>query len=152
MDYVRTVYKHRWIALTAFAVLFLGVAVQTFTATPIYEGRVQLLLDPANPNVMKFKEVTQASYLSEQYFYQTQSHILKSRGLARRTIEALKLWDSPEFGGGEARRSFSMTGALQRRRRLGGWAVPRRRADRAGGRPPGKPQSSRARSTPSCGA
>jgi capsular exopolysaccharide synthesis family protein len=106
-DYVRTVYKHRWIALTTFAVLFIGVAIQTFTATPTYEGRVQLLLDPVNPNVMKFQEVTQSSYLSEQYYYQTQVNILRSRGLTRRTIEALKLWDSPELDGGE---SFSIEG------------------------------------------
>ena len=114
VDYVRTVYKHRWIALTTFALLFIVVTIQTFSATPIYEGRVQLLLDPANPNVMKFQEVTQSSYLSEQYYYQTQFTILKSRGLARRTIEALKLWDSPEFGGGdaEAQKSFRVTEAI----------------------------------------
>jgi capsular exopolysaccharide synthesis family protein len=101
MDFVRSIYKHRWIALTTFAVLFLGTAIRTFTTTPIYEGRVQLLLDPANPNVMKFEEVTQSSYLFEQYFYQTQVNILKSRGLARRTIQALNLWNTPEFGGGQ---------------------------------------------------
>jgi len=100
VDYVRIIYKHRWIALTAFALLFLGTAIRTFTTTPIFEGQVQLLLDPANPNVMKFQEVNQGSYLYEQYFYQTQVNILKSRGLARRTIEALKLWDSPELGEG----------------------------------------------------
>jgi capsular exopolysaccharide synthesis family protein len=111
-DYVRTVYRHRWIALTTFAVLFLGVAISTFTATPIYEGRVQLLLDPANPNVMKFQEVTPSSYLSEQYFYQTQTTILRSRGLARRTIDALKLWESPQLGGGAAPPS-GVSGALR---------------------------------------
>ena len=31
VDYVRTVYRHRWIALTMFAVLFLGTAIRTFT-------------------------------------------------------------------------------------------------------------------------
>lgn len=98
VDYARTLYKHRWIASTTFGVLFVGVAIYTFVATPVYEGRVQLLLDPAKPNVMKFEEVTQSSFLSDQYFYQTQVNILKSRGLARRTIDALKLWDSPELG------------------------------------------------------
>ena len=90
------------------------MAIRTFTATPIYEGRVQLLLDPANPNVMKFEEVNQPDYYYQEYFYQTQYTILKSRGLARRTIDALKLWDSPEFGGGDAqqKKSFSITGAL----------------------------------------
>ncbi|MGE5199652.1 MAG: GumC family protein, partial [Rhodospirillaceae bacterium] len=97
LDYARTVYRHRWIAITSFAIIFVGVAVYTFVATPIYQGRVQLLLDPAKPNVMKFEEVTQSSFLSEQYFYQTQVNILRSRGLARRTIDGLKLWDSEEL-------------------------------------------------------
>jgi capsular exopolysaccharide synthesis family protein len=114
VDYVRTVYKHRWVAVTAASVIFLLVAIQTFTTTPIFEGRVQLLLDPANPNVTKFEEVNQPNYYYEDYFYQTQYTILQSRGLARRTIDALNLWESPEFGGGAAEQkpSFSVMGAL----------------------------------------
>ena len=97
------------------------MAIQTFSATPIYEGRVQLLLDPANPNVIKFEEVNQQDYYYQDDFYQTQYTILKSRGLARRTIDALKLWDSPEFGGGDAQqqKSFSVMGALGGDGRLG---------------------------------
>jgi exopolysaccharide transport family protein len=106
-DYLRTVYKHRWLALTSAAVVFLLVAIRTFTATPIYEGRVQLLLDPANPNVTKFEEVNQPSYLYQDYFYQTQYSILKSRGLARKTLDALNLWDSPEFGDGDGQNQQS---------------------------------------------
>jgi succinoglycan biosynthesis transport protein ExoP len=106
VDYLRTIYKHRWIALTAFALIFVYMAIRTFTATPIYEGRVQLLVESANPNVVNFKEVVQQDNYNYD-FYPTQYAILKSRSLARRTIEALKLWDSPEFGGGngEAGRS-----------------------------------------------
>jgi len=111
VSYLKRIYKHRWIALTAFAVIFLYVAIVTFTATPIYEGRVQLLVESANPNVVNFKEVVQQDNYNYD-FYPTQYAILKSRALARRTIEALSLWDSPDFGGGEgeARRSTE-TGA-----------------------------------------
>jgi capsular exopolysaccharide synthesis family protein len=114
VDYVRTVYKHRWIAATAAAVLFVFVAIQTFSATPIFEGRVQLLLDPASPNVTKFEDINQPNYYYQEYFYQTQYSILKSRGLARRTIDAMKLWDSPEFGGGteQQKTSFSIVGTV----------------------------------------
>ena len=113
-DYVRTVYKHRWLALTAAAVIFLFVAISTFSATPIYQARVQLLLDPANPNVTKFEEVNQPNYYYQDYFYQTQYTILKSRGLARKTLDALNLWDSPEFGGDDAqkKKSFSVMGTV----------------------------------------
>jgi capsular exopolysaccharide synthesis family protein len=114
MCFVRTIYKHRWIALTAFAVLFLGMAIHTFSATPIYQGRVQLLIEPLTPNVVTFKEVIEQNDNNYDY-YPTQYAILKSRALARRTIEALKLWDHPEFGGGRAPapKPFSLAGTVR---------------------------------------
>lgn len=114
MAYVRAVYKHRWIALTTFAVVFVSAAVNTFSATPRFEGRVQLLLEVDNPKVVSFQEVVQQDNSSYD-FYQTQYTILKSRSLARRTIDALNLWDSPEFGGGnaQAKKSFSVIGTIR---------------------------------------
>jgi succinoglycan biosynthesis transport protein ExoP len=117
MDYVRKVYRHRWLALTTFAVIVISAAVSTFSTTPIYEGRVQLQLDPETPNVMSFKDAMEPTfaYGYEEYYYQTQYTILKSRGLARRTLDAANLWDSPEFGGGtaQAKWSFSLSGAVR---------------------------------------
>lgn len=113
MHYVRTMYKHRWIAFTAFSVLFLGMAINTFSATPIYQGRVQLLIEPLTPNVVTFKEVIEQNDNNYDY-YPTQYAILRSRSLARRTIDQLKLWDHPEFGGsaGPEARAFSVSGAV----------------------------------------
>jgi succinoglycan biosynthesis transport protein ExoP len=96
LDYIRTLYRHRWTALTAFAVIVVGVTIYTFTATPIFEGRVQVLIEPENPNVISFKEVVEVDKATNEY-YQTQYGILKSRALARRTIAELKLWENPEF-------------------------------------------------------
>ena len=112
VDYLRTIYKHRWVALTAFTIVFVYMAIRTFTTTPVYEGRVQLLVESINPSVVTFKEVIQQDNYNYD-FYPTQYAILKSRALARRTIEALELWDSPEFGGGASEKeSFSVIGAL----------------------------------------
>ncbi len=99
VDYLRTVYKHRWVGVTAFALVFAYMAIRTYTATPIYQGRVQLLVESVNPSVVNFKEVVQQDNYNYD-FYPTQYAMLKSRSLARRTIDALKMWDSPEFGGG----------------------------------------------------
>ena len=117
VEYVRTVYKHRWLALTAFAVVFVSAAISTFSETPIYEARVQLLIEPENRSVMSLQQAADPYYVGyDDYYYQTRYSVLKSRGLARRTIEALKLSESPEFGGGAARvprkRSFSITGTV----------------------------------------
>ncbi len=84
-DYLRALYRHRWTAVTAFIVITVAVTIYTFTATPIFEGRVQLLIEPENPNVISFKEVVEVDKATNEY-YQTQYSILKSRALAKRTL------------------------------------------------------------------
>jgi polysaccharide biosynthesis transport protein len=96
LDHVRVLYKRRWIALTAFFVVLISVSVYTFTATPIYEARVQILIEKENSNVVTFKEAIEQNQVADDY-YQTQYKILQSRALARRTINALKLGDHPQF-------------------------------------------------------
>jgi len=92
IDYVKVLYKRRRVAITAFLLVLVAAAVYTFTATPIYEARVQLLIEAENPNVVSFKEVIEQEKATNDY-YQTQYKILQSRTLARRTLDTLKLWD-----------------------------------------------------------
>ena len=96
LDYVRVLYKRRWTVATAFAVVFLSIVVYTLTATRIYEARVQILIEKENTNVVDFKQVFEQNQITDDY-YQTQYKILQSRTLARRTIDALKLWDRPQL-------------------------------------------------------
>ncbi|HWI20251.1 MAG TPA: Wzz/FepE/Etk N-terminal domain-containing protein, partial [Vicinamibacterales bacterium] len=96
LDYVRVLHKRRWTALTAFVIVFGSVAIYTFTATPIYSARVQILIENENPNVVKFEEVYDQNKTSIDY-YQTQYRILQSRLLARRTLDAQNLWGNPQF-------------------------------------------------------
>jgi polysaccharide biosynthesis transport protein len=101
MDYVRVLYKRRWIAITAFLVVVVSVVVYTFTQTPIYAAKVQLLIEPESQNIVSFKEVLEQDKSTTDY-YQTQYKVLQSRSLARETIESLSLWNNPEFAGKEA--------------------------------------------------
>src|SRR5262245_40156266 len=57
LDYVKVLYMRRWTAATVFLVIFMGVLVYTFTATPRYEARTRLLIESDDPNVVSFKEV-----------------------------------------------------------------------------------------------
>lgn len=98
-DYVRVLSKRRWTAATAFLLVFGFTALQTFTATPVYEARLQILIEAQNPNVVSFEEVLLQSQRPQEY-YQTQHRILRSRQLARRTLEAGKLWKDPALVGG----------------------------------------------------
>ena len=57
IDYVKVLYKRRWTAFTAFALVAGAITVYTFTATPIYEARTRLLLEAEEQNVVNFKQV-----------------------------------------------------------------------------------------------
>jgi capsular exopolysaccharide synthesis family protein len=96
LDYVRVLYKRRWIAVSASTVVLLLVTVYTFTVTPVYQATTKLLIESDTPNVVSFKEVINEEQAKADY-YQTQYNILQSRTLARRTIDALHLWDYREF-------------------------------------------------------
>ncbi len=90
-DYMRVVYKRRWLAATTLFLVVVTAIVYTFTATPVYEARAQLLIEVENPNVVSFKEVIEQDKATSDY-YQTQYRILQSRTLARRTLSKLNLW------------------------------------------------------------
>ena len=90
-DYLRVVYKRRWLAVTTLLLVVVTAIVYTFTATPVYEARTQLLIEVDNPNVVSFKEVIEQDKATSDY-YQTQYRILQSRTLARRTLSKLNLW------------------------------------------------------------
>jgi polysaccharide biosynthesis transport protein len=96
VDYLRLLSKRRWTAMSAFLAVMLTAAVLTYTATPLYEARAQLLIEAESQNIVTFQEVVQQEMTSVEY-YTTQYKILQSRALARVTMEQLKLWDHPEL-------------------------------------------------------
>ncbi len=110
LDYVRILYKRRWTALAAFLVVFLGIALYTVTTTAVYNGKVTLLIDVEGPNVIDFKQVVDEDQTRSDY-YQTQYTLLRSRSLAHRTLDGLKLWNRPPFAP-PAVHGFSLGGIL----------------------------------------
>src|SRR3954471_14469372 len=98
IDYVKVLYKRRWTAFASFALVAGAITVYTFTATPIYEARTRLLLEAEQQHVVNFKEVVDEDQTKADY-YQTQYNVLQSRALARRTVDGLRLWNTPPFGG-----------------------------------------------------
>jgi len=100
---LKVLYLRRWTAIMAFLLVVGTVTVYTFTATSIYEARIRLLMEADDKNVVSFQQVVEEGQRLQDY-YQTQYNILQSRTLARRTMDALKLWDRPPFGGPPAKR------------------------------------------------
>lgn len=96
MDYVRVVYKRRWVAIPAFLIVFTIGAINSFRTTPIYEAHTQVLIEKDTPKVGNLQTMFQDSdgwYTDD--FYQTQIRILESRSLARQTAELMKLQQRP---------------------------------------------------------
>lgn len=115
-DYLRVVYRRRWIALPVFLVVFVVGAVNAFRETPVYQARAQLLIQKDAPSVARLDQVFQAEnswYDSD--FYQTQLRILQSRSLARRVIDDLHLWSAKKLGNGpEPKASISLSALFWR--------------------------------------
>src|SRR4051794_24910081 len=112
-DYFRVLYKRRWIALPVFLVVTAVGAVNTFRQTPIYQARIQLLIEKDSPKVARLDQMFQAQegWYNDD-FYQTQFRILQSRTLAKQTITAMKLWDAPRLGNGPEPKSGISVGGI----------------------------------------
>jgi succinoglycan biosynthesis transport protein ExoP len=95
-DYLKVLYKRRWTAAGAFLIVMVTVSFYTFTETPLYDAKVQILIEKESSNVVNFKEAFDQNQITDDY-YQTQYNILRSRALARRTIVALNLWAHPQL-------------------------------------------------------
>jgi capsular exopolysaccharide synthesis family protein len=111
-DYVRVLHKRRWTIIPAFTAVVLFMSVKTFTTTPIYEARTTVLIEPENQNVVNIEEVVQEEGGTD--YYQTQYGLLRSRALARKAVQELKLWNDPGFGGGPPQKpGFSVMGTAR---------------------------------------
>jgi polysaccharide biosynthesis transport protein len=98
-DVLRTLFRRRWVMAAVVAVALASAAAYNRLATPIYEARARLLLAPNSPEVVPFRSLTEDQGRLD--YYVTQLEVLRSRGLARRTLERLQLLtaDAPRQSG-----------------------------------------------------
>lgn len=102
-DYLRVLYKRRWVAGLAFLAVFVYGGVNSLKKTPIYEAGTQLLIDVEMRRPTSLNAVLQDNTTwYDDDFYQTQYRILQSRALAWRTIVALGLATPPPAEAGPA--------------------------------------------------
>jgi len=95
-QYLGVMIKRRWVIFTIFTVLVLTVAVNTFTAVPIYQATARIVIEKENPNLVSIQEVMAVDSTGTDY-YQTQYKIIESRAVAREVIRRLDLSNSTEF-------------------------------------------------------
>jgi len=93
-DYVKVVYKRRWLVLSAFLIVALGTAVETYTSVSVYGATSKLLIEVAEPKYVQFADPGDTSLTWSVEYLETQYDLLKSRTLARKTLDTLQLWDN----------------------------------------------------------
>ena len=109
-DHLRVLYKRRWIAVSAFLVVFLYAAVSTLRTTPLYEAKTQLRIEKESAAA-----TTDQGPLKDDTFYQTQLRLMQSRAIAWRTLTSLGQSQPPSDA---VRRAIAEEDA---RRARGGW-------------------------------
>ena len=104
-DYLRVVFKRRWLIVTVLLIVVVSVTIESFRMTPIFRATVQVMIESDNPKVVDIEEVLRVNKTDEDY-YQTQYGILKSKALALKVIKSLTLKENAEFGG--SKKGFSL--------------------------------------------
>ena len=95
-DYWEVLLRYRWTALAVFAAVVATTLLVTLATVPTYKATTLIEIKAENQKVVAFQDVVQVAQL-EHEFYQTQYDVLRSRSLAKRVIEKLKLVDDPIF-------------------------------------------------------
>ena len=98
IDYLRVLYKRRWVAIPTFLVILVVGVINTYRTTPIYEAHAQILIEKDSPRVAGLNDIfTQQDGWYNDEFYQTQYRILQSRSLARKAVKTMQLGAHPAY-------------------------------------------------------
>jgi len=96
LEYWRTVTKRKWSILGLALAVALLAALVVFGIRPTYRSTAMLLIEAQKNKVVGIEEVYSGMSANREYF-QTQAEILKSRELAAKVVQKLKLATHPEF-------------------------------------------------------
>ncbi|MBN2467642.1 MAG: polysaccharide biosynthesis tyrosine autokinase [Deltaproteobacteria bacterium] len=108
-DYLRVIFKRRWLVAAVFVILVTTVTIHTFLMDPVYRATSQIVIEKKNPNIVNVEEVLGVN-ASDQDYYQTQYEIIKSQSVILKVIKKLNLKESPEFTSPNA--AFSLRSVL----------------------------------------
>ena len=96
LDYVRVIYKRRWVAVPVFLLILVLGILNAARQTPIYRARTQMMIEKDSPSVATLDQMFQVQDgWSNDEFYQTQYRVLQSRTLAKRTLDEMRLGNGP---------------------------------------------------------
>ncbi len=124
-DYLRVLYKRRWVAIPGFLLVFLSGTIGSIRTVPVYEARTQLVIEKDARRATSLNTVMEEreSWYQDD-FYPTQYRILQSRTLAVRTAGALAT-EKAERVPASSGMSFSLSGLFASAiEKVSGWFGP----------------------------
>jgi len=89
IDALGSLARRPWLIVAIIAASLAGAVAYNRFATRVYEARSRLLIEPNSPDVVPFRGVTEDAGRLD--YYLTQVEVLRSRALAKRTLEKLGL-------------------------------------------------------------
>ena len=99
-DRLSILYKYRWAAVTAFALVVGWVMVDSYTRIPEYRALAHVLIEDPNNDIATPTEIARSvAYTDPEIYMQTQLRIMRGRDLAQRVAAKLDLRRVPEFNG-----------------------------------------------------
>jgi len=90
-DYLRILYRGRWIIIVSFAVVFIVTLWYTFTADPVYEASTTVMI--ASDNRMESMMFDMTYFGNKGTLIANQMEVLRSRTVSERVIKRLDLSD-----------------------------------------------------------
>lgn len=108
--YLRILRKYKFPIILFTAAITALAGYYAYTATPIYSSTSTLLIESQANSPITFEQLVGAETENQEY-YETQFELLRSRGLAKRVVDKLNLWEHPEFAGSTVAESVQSTGS-----------------------------------------
>src|SRR5688572_1375780 len=100
LDRLSAIFRHRRIAGAAFVIVVGLMMVQTYSKIPLYRASARVLIqDERTTAISNLSANDPVFYQDMDQYYNTQYSILRSRSLAKRVVQRLKLQDHPLFNG-----------------------------------------------------
>jgi len=94
--YWHIVKRHLWSILGLATMTALLATLIVFDMAPVYKSTATLMIESQQSKVLMMGDAYDIQSANEQYF-ETQNEIIKSRDLAQKVIDKLKLAENPEF-------------------------------------------------------
>jgi polysaccharide biosynthesis transport protein len=95
-DYLRVVYKRKWLILICFSLATMYGLLQILTTIPLYTSHVRMQIDRATVKVVEGGS-TSPTEGDDGDFLRTQYELILSRGMASRVVSIARVADDVEF-------------------------------------------------------